>query len=218
MDKNYSYYIIDNVWKATVQEKLNLGIRIFKVPDYYPPIQEGEGPYKSLRNLKKNSAIYKKLTSRGSKQVQKVLNNITESEKYILTPENKTYKDDFINVYLHVTKGRVKNGKVTGLHFFDPDKVKILEKENQNEETGVFKAKIEFYNEKTGKWIPKIASSTFFPKSWSQTTLFNECDFANSNKIKKENTNYTYHSETTSGIPVEIIEVNGIVKSIYPLV
>jgi len=218
MDENFSYYIIDNVWKATGQEKLNLGTRIFKILDYYPPIQVGEGPYKSLRNLKRNSIIYKKLISKGTKQVQKVLNNITVSEKYIFTPKGKTYKDDFINAYLHVTKGRVKNGKVTGLHFFDPDKIKILQVENYNEETGVLKAKVEFYNKNIDKWIVKKASTTFFPKSWSPTTLFNECDFANSNKVKKDNTDYTYNSKTTSGIPVEIIEINGILKSIYPQV
>ncbi len=218
MDENFSYYIIDKVWQATGQENLNVGIRIFKIPVYYPTIQEGEGPFKSLRNLKKNSKIYKKLVSKGSKQVQRVLKNVTVAEKYILTPADKTYKDDFINIYLHVTKGRVKNGKVSGLHYFNPDKIKILKEEYYNKKSGVFKAKVEYLNKKTGKWITKKASSTFFPKSWSETTLFNECDFANSHKVKKDDKEYTYFSETSSGIQVEIIEVNGTLKSIYPLV
>ncbi|MCY2687578.1 EndoU domain-containing protein [Salinimicrobium sp. TH3] len=218
MDEKYFYYIIENVCKATGQEKLKVGIRIFMVPDFYPSIQEGEGPFKSLRNLKRNSFIYKKLILKGSKQVQKVLNNITVSEKFILTPEGKTYKDDFINVYLHVTKGRVKNGKVSGLHFFDPEKIKIIEEEYFDNATGVFRAKIEFFDKNTKRWIPKKASSTFFPKNWSPTNLFAECDFANMNKVKKVDSEHIYLSKTMSGIQVEIVVKNGKLTSIYPLV
>ncbi|WP_166966313.1 EndoU domain-containing protein [Yeosuana marina] len=216
MKENYSYYIIDNVWKATGQE-VNTDTRIIKVPDYYP-IREGEGPYKSIRNLRRSSMIFKKVVLKGSKHVQKVLNNISTIEKYILTPAGKTYKEDFINVYLHATTGKVKNRKVTGLHYYDPNKIRIIEEEDYDKNTGVFKAKIEFYDKNTNRWIPKKTSSTFFPKTWIPTTLFNECDFANSNKVKNEETDYVYFSKTLSGIPVKIIIIEGKLISIYPII
>lgn len=217
MDKNYSYYILENVWKATGQE-INTKIRIIKVPDYYPPIQEGEGPFNGMRSLKRNSSIYRRLASNGTKELQKVLNNIVVPKDFILTPPDKTYKEDFINVYLHVTKGRVKRGNVYGLHYFDPKKIRILKEEYYDKSTGIFKAKIEFYDKNTSKWIQKKASSTFFPKTWTPTDLFNECDFANSNKIKKASSTYVYSSKTISGIPVEIIIKNEKLTSIYPVI
>lgn len=194
------------------------GIRIFRTPTNFPLVTEGEGPFKSLRGLKKNSSIYRKLKSTNSKRARKIEENIFTASDGILTPAGSTYSNDFLNIFIHATKGRVKNGKVSGVHFYNPGKIKIVDEEIIDNKTGVWKAEIEYFDKNTNKWIPKKEASTFFPKHWTRTELFHECDFAHKRMKKKPNTEHLYTSMTISNIPVEIVKKENKLISIYPLI
>ncbi|MEL0454591.1 EndoU domain-containing protein [Flavobacteriaceae bacterium SZ-1-7] len=119
---------------------------------------------------------------------------------------------------MHATIGRIKNGDLTGIHFFDPEKVRIIETLEENEKTSVFKAKFEFYDVRTKKWIVKKIPSTFFPKNWNLATLLMECKFA-FDRLKAENLiDGKVKSVTQSKIEVEMIIKNGKLKSLYPII
>lgn len=123
---------------------------------------------------------------------------------------------NFINVFQHCIKGQIKKGKVSGVHYYDSDTMKILKINKLDESSGVWEAEIEIFDKKTNKWIKKD-STTFFPKDWSMHQLFHECVYAVKNMKKKVNSKNIFTSLTETGVKVEIISVNNEMKSIYPI-
>ena len=211
------FYIIEDVHN-TDGEGMKSPIRIFEVPKSFPYLTQGEGPFNSLRGLKRNSLIYKKLKSNNPRLAQKVEKNIVKPIDFIPVPYGATYKMDFIEMFIHATKGHIKKGKVQGLHFYDPDRVEIINEEVLDNSTGVWKAEVKFYDKKNDRWITKENPSTFFPKNWTRTQLFHECNYAYDKMKKKDGSRHIYISETYSKIPVEIIMKNEKLVSIYPIV
>lgn len=136
---------------------------------------------------------------------------------FIITDENVSVSVDFIELIEHCTKGKVIKGKVSGIHFYDKDIVKIIKVLTNNSANGVFEAEIEFFDLETRKWSKKENTITFFPMVWTLNKLFHECLYAVNNKQKKTDTKNVYVSRTKSGIDVEIIVKQGLLKSIYPL-
>ncbi len=209
------YYIIENV-KNTDKQGLQ-GTRIFEIPLDFPFLNVGDGPYNSLRGLKRNSLIFKRLKANDAKRARKIEENLITPVDKIFTEPNSSYSMDFINIYLHATKGRVVKGNVSGIHFYNPKKVKIISEELVDISTGVWKAIIKYFDSNTKKWILKKIPSTFFPKDWDRNKLFHECDFAYKKMVKKPNTHHVYISKTASDIPVEIIMKKDKLVSIYPV-
>jgi hypothetical protein len=221
----YHYYITEHDISSTNSSDLSAGPRIFKVkPDYKWVITQSEGPFLSTRNLKRNSQIFKKLERTKGKRAQQIIidKNIIELKKEgrVYAPVEKGFSFDFIRVIEHAVKGNVKNGKVSGVHFFDEDKVRI-QKTLKIDDNGVFEAIFEFYDSSQKLWIAKENPSTFFPKSWSLNKLFHECNFAyhNDKKVLVEDRQQVFSSVTKSGISVRIVySINGELKTIYPII
>ncbi len=214
----YYFYIQTHTF-GTNKQGLKSKIKILKLPINFPIIENGDGPYKSINELKKNSKIFIELTKTNPSLVQKILNpkNIFNGINLILTPKGQTFGMNEMNSLIHCTIGRVKNGNITGVHFYDSKKVKLVEIIKQNKNTGVFKSRFEFYDSRTKKWILKKNPSTFFPINWSVHQLFQECIFGIKNMKINDNSESKYNSTSLSGIPLEIIMVNDELKSIYPL-
>lgn len=124
---------------------------------------------------------------------------------------------NFINVLKHCVRGQIKNEKVSGVHYYDPDTIRILKIIELNDAIGVWEAEIEIYDKKRDKWIRKVNSTTFFPKDWTMHQLFHECYYAVNNMEKKDKCKNVFTSQTETGIKVEIISINNEMKSIYPL-
>src|SRR5690606_16032623 len=100
---------------------------------------------------------------------------------------------------------------------YDQKKVNIIEVIETNDK-GVWRAKIEAYDSKEKKWKPKEKLTDFFPKEWDKTVLLDELYFADKNKSLKAGSQKKYEAVTKSGINVVfIIELNGKVKTIYPI-
>ncbi|MBJ2173777.1 EndoU domain-containing protein [Aureibaculum sp. A20] len=216
---DYYYYILKNSF-STDKQSLKTGVIIHKVPTTYPfDFINGNGPFKDLKELKRKSTIYRNLILRNPKRAEQICveKNMRVIKAVVLAKKGLRVNLDFIEIIEHCTKGRVNRGKVSGIHFYDPKTVKILNIIDQNPSNGIWEAQIEYFDSRTKKWIKKDTSTTFFPNDWSYHQLFHECLFAVNNKIKKKNSKNIYTSKTESGIEVEIICLNGAMKSIYPV-
>ncbi|WP_378185242.1 EndoU domain-containing protein [Aquimarina sp. W85] len=220
----YSFYILKQI-STTDKQGLSSGPIITKVPNHLVHFfeqkilnfKQGDGPFNSLRALKKNSVIFKNIASTNSKRAQKILkeSNINEVKNFIATPKNQDYNPELIDLIDHCIRGRVSNGNITGVHFYDEDRVRILEITNKNIETGVWEAKFQYKHPFNHKWITKETESTFFPKNWNLTKLFQEVHFAYSEKVKFSNNKF--RGITSQGIHIIFVYNNGKPKSVYPL-
>ncbi|MDO6739462.1 EndoU domain-containing protein [Wenyingzhuangia sp. 2_MG-2023] len=216
----YHYYIIENSY-STNKQGLKAGVRIQKIPSHFTiDFKNGNGPFTSLNELKKKSTIYRNIILRNTKRAQQICleKNIQVIKDFVRTNRGSKFNIDFIETIEHCTKGNIKNGEISGIHYYDPEKVRILKIIQENKVTGVLKAEIEFYDLDTNKWYKKRQFTTFFPKKWSLEKLFHECHYAIENKIKKNDSRDVYISKTQTGINVEIIIKKGKLKSIYPLI
>jgi len=217
----YLYYIVENV---TTSDPTDQGpdTRIIKIPIdlMVCKLREGDGPYQSIRKLKRYSRIFDSCKRKGSKYLQKLLDerNIVNIKDFILIEEGKTYSKDFITLWAHAIGGQIKNRKVYGFHYYEPDKIKIIKELKNETEYGVWSAQIAVFDKNKKQWIQKGRETTFFPKGWTLGQLFHECDYSFQNISKDENRDYVYISKTLSGVPVEIIIKNSIVKTIYPVI
>jgi hypothetical protein len=176
---------------------------------------EAEGPFDSLYDLKKKSFIFSSVKL--DKHRQRILKsgNIKEITDFILTDSKTTCDITFMGSLNHTMVGKITNQKVKGVHFFNPDEIRIIEKILINDSTGVYSARIEKLNKDTGVWIAKEEITNFFPDNWSIHRLFHECLFAYNNKIHVSNN--IFKSKTISGILIKIvINEHGKILTIYP--
>ena len=216
---NKNFYIKDNISSINSTDDLSSGVRILCVNLGYISIniEKSDGPFNSIEQLKKESPIFKKLVKTDHLRVQKILEkkNIINVKDFILHKEKKSYSIDIIKTFQHTTKGDVKFKKISGIHYFNNEKMRIKKITANTDSKGVWKALVEVYDMKQNKWFEK--ESTFFPRDWSLTQLFHECDYAVQNKVKCYDKQSIYLGKTISGIPVEIIIKNTELKSIYPI-
>lgn len=216
---NFHYYILKDLWSNDPQS-LKTGTSIMKIQSGFTlNFDDGDGPYLSLIDLRKKSPIFKELSKTDPKRCQQILlkKNIHEIANTILTPKDTSFDLKYIDLIMHATKGRIKNGKITGVHFFDKNKVRIREILDVNQVTKVWRAKIEFFDKTNNNWLLKNTPSTFFPKHWNFANLLEECNEAYKNRKKVIDSENKYRATTISNVPVEIIIKDGKMKSIYPL-
>tara|TARA_R110001632_G_scaffold148359_3_gene265451 strand:+ start:465 stop:1121 length:657 start_codon:yes stop_codon:yes gene_type:complete len=214
-----NYYILPNVY-TTEKEGLKPGERIFKIQSYIIfDFKKGEGPFSTIDELKKGSTIFKKLQNENGKRAQQIFEekNICHVRGFAFHEEGHNISKELLKILDHTLKGNIKNNKITGVHYYDPNRVKILKPLKFNKSTQILKAEIAFFNPKTKEWIKKDSPTTLFPISWSEHQLVHECEYALNNMKKKEGTESVFFSKTLSGISVEIIKKGSEVKSIYPI-
>ncbi|MBL1279101.1 MAG: EndoU domain-containing protein [Fluviicola sp.] len=226
MENQWLYFITDDYMSSASNSDNDLspGPRIFKTPlDFLIKFSRGDGPYKSLRSLKRNSTIYKELSRSNSRRIQQILKdkNIVEfTNNLIPYPRNKGIPQDMLRMITHSTNGLITKGKISGIHFYDPEKVRIVEELDFDEKSEVWEAVIEFYDKKKDVWRLKDNPSTFFPKKWTVQQLFYECMHAleDSDMQLVRGAEHKYKSQTLSGIHVYIIKKNNLLKTIYPII
>lgn len=214
---NKYFYIGDNISSVNSDDLLS-GVRILCIKLGYISInfEKYDGPFDSIKQLKKESPIFKKLVKTNPSRVQQILEkkNIVNVSNFILHKEKKSYTTDFVKTMQHAIKGDVKSKEIYGIHYFNNEKMKVKKITENTDSQGVWKALVEVYDMKQNKWFDK--ESTFFPRDWSLTQLFHECDYAVQNMVKCYDKQSIYLGKTLSGIPVEIIIKNNELKSIYP--
>ena len=140
---------------------------------------------------------------------------IKEIKDLILTEKGTTCDATFMSSLYHTMVGKITKQKVKGVHFFNPDEIRIIEKISINNTTGVYSARIEKLNKDTGEWTEKDEITNFFPENWSIHQLFHECLYAYNNKIHVSSN--IYKSKTISGIPIKfVINEHGEILTFYP--
>lgn len=212
------YYIIDK--SGSEIKDLEPGPRIFETPDNIikHPKGVGEGPYNSIKELKQQSEIFKKLEIQNPKRARKI-----QEERFIIQVARRVYvpKDGseytrlIYSLMQHSRNGTVNSKGVLGVHIFNEDRVRIILQTLPINKYGVWEAFVMVYNPRSKKWVTKSRASTFFPKSWDLQTLVDECRTAYDNR--RQISELKSVGVTYSGIPVAFIIENGKLKSVYPL-
>lgn len=175
-----------------------------------------EGPFDSKYELRKKSFILAGINEQKKRDKILANKNITTITSFAFIERNTSLKSAIINSYNHVVIGKVTSEKVKGVHFYNPDRTRIIEIVDQNEQTGVFVANIEVQNEISKQWIRKDDTS-FFPLSWSRFDILFRCQNAYLNR--KRIGGRKYHGEAGDNITIEfIIDENDKLITFYPLV
>jgi len=220
---DYLYYIVREPYDSELKEIRSLpGIfRTLKNPNgvfvTLTEPQEGEGPFNSIYELRKRSNIFRQIKLQKHRDRISKSKNIKTVKEGLLTKVGTSFEKAFVDSFSHVVIGKISRQKLKGVHFYDPDKIKIVEIIKRNEVTGVWSARIKKQNEITGEWIEKDEISNFFPESWSISRTFIECNYAYENKVFYSGK--TYYSKTKSGIQVKfIIDEEKKVITFYPVI
>ncbi len=222
---NVCYYIFKNTkffknTKTSEVGDLPDGERIITINTNWPIIDgsDFEGPFYNLQGLIKNSKVYADLKKSNPKRATKIIQKeyIDSPEGFMKSPKGREYGFDFIRGFVHSVLGNFKNDEVTGIHFYDAKKIKIVEILESNNK-GVWRAKIEALDPRTEKWNIKQKPTDFFPKEWDTSKILDELYFANDNKTLKVGSEKVYEAVTKSGINVVFIIDVGEVKTIYPI-
>jgi len=220
-DASYLYYIVKVPYDSKLQDIRSLP-GIFKVKITSNGVfmtltdpNEGEGPFCSLYELKRRSFIFREIKLQKHKDKISKNKNIETLKEGLLTQAGTSFEKAFFDSFTHITVGQISRKKLKGVHFYDPDKIQIVEKIEINKETGVWSAKIKKQNENTGEWIEKEEISNFFPEDWSVARTFWECNFAYENR--QYESGKTNSSKTISGIKVKfLIDQENKVITFYP--
>lgn len=221
MTIEYYYYIAKAPFENATQKTSDIPV-VTKIRKDKFPVQfgftnknQGEGPFNSINELKKRSFIFSSVKLQKHRERILKNNNIKEIKDLIVTEKGTTCEVTFMGSLYHTMVGKITKQKVEGVHFFNPDEIKIIEKISIDNKTGVYSARFEKLNINTGEWIEKDEITNFFPDNWSVNRLFHECLFAYNNK--KHVFNNIYKSKTISGVMVKfVINEQGKILTFYP--
>ncbi|WP_347173578.1 EndoU domain-containing protein [Polaribacter uvawellassae] len=222
MEQDFKYYILKNPVdnKSLQASELPVVIKIskalFGMDINLNDKNEAEGPFVSKFELRRQSTIFSSI--RLQKHKDRVLKNkhIKEIKDYVLTTKGNSYEKTFVGALHHTIVGKITRKKVSGVHFYNPDSIKVL-KVIQTNDLGVYSAVIEKLHPNTKQWIIKEEITNFFPDNWTINQLFHEC--ASAYSIKKNESGNVYLSETPSGIKIKfIINEDGKIITFYPII
>lgn len=217
----YEYFIFENMCASSDLNR-TIPAQILKMPTHIYKIDfaKGDGGYKTIKELRQKSQIFKNIARTNSKHANKILDpkNIKTVKDYHFDNVGSSYSGDYIGVFDHILRGHIKKKNIQGLHIFDPLRMRVEEFGKMNPESLVWEAKISKYDIELERWITKDRMSNFFPIHCSSQCLFKQCCYAYDNKVKVEGTKSKYESQTKCGIPITIIvdENTGKTKTMYP--
>lgn len=214
------FYIHRNL-PAEHQDML-AGPRILEVPDHFESmtLDYGEGPFSSLKNLRKNSVVFQDLRITNPKRAEKI-----GLDTFIVRPDtiprfpkghDADYEKLIYRILQHSSNGTFTSSSVKGIHLFDANRVRITQLVQPQNSLGVFSARIEVLNRNNGRWITKQRETTFFPPGWNLQTLVCECYDAFRNRTRTSSTEF--NGRTTSGIQVVFCYTeDGAFTTVYPI-
>lgn len=96
--EEYHYYLVPNPAHTIKSSDLPPGALIFRIQTFFPNINEGDGPYRSIADLKTSSAIYMSLLQSDTKRAQKIVQErfIRTIKEMMPVPSGNNYKIDYI--------------------------------------------------------------------------------------------------------------------------
>ena len=212
------YYILNNV--VSGREDLPVGPRIkSQSSNIIMKYKDGDRPFSSLKDLRKNSSIYKKLLRENPRRAQKIC-----EKKYIiqirelvpiLDSTTANLGNAAFDMLSHIVSGKVKDKKSYGGHLFNSTTMKIEKITNTANKKGVWEALVSIKDFRTGSWIKKESPTTFFPNWWSKALLLLKLELAYLNR--KEESQRRHVGKTDCGIVVIFVFRNNKIVSAYPI-
>jgi len=129
-------------------------------------LKDFEGPFESIQILKSTSATFKNLCisnpSRAEKiqQLKYIRNLHLTEDSMILTPNNAVFPPEFMTLLDHTIRGKNNSKGLTGIHYFNKDRMKIRGITKERDSNGIWEAIIELKNSEKNNYYEK--RSTFF--------------------------------------------------------
>lgn len=216
------YYIVDKVGSPGKND-LPIGIRIFKITYRYPSLiykfETGDGPYRTIKELRKESIRFKKLQRDNPQRAQKIYD-----KRFIISVADKVSVPESIDEQLkgklgymldHVISGKIVKDNISGIHFFESKFHRVIEVTKERNNKGVWEAKIEAIRPAKNDWIKKERPSTFFPTEWTKELLVLKLHEAFNNK--KGLTETKSIGTTSCGIDIVFIIEDNKIVSVYPV-
>ncbi|MFN8250140.1 MAG: EndoU domain-containing protein [Ferruginibacter sp.] len=213
------YYILNDV--VSSNNDLPVGPRIKSQPANWIIIkyENGEGPFTSLKELRKNSSIYKKLLRENPARAQKICEKRFIFQTAELVPISDSTQKNLGNIAFemlsHIISGKLKDKNVAGAHLFDPNIIRIEKITKEKNSKGIWEAIISRKDINQNKWVLKKLPTTFFPDFWNKGMLLIKLEQAFVKKKKISETKYIGYTEC--GVPIAFIYKKEKVVSAYPV-
>jgi hypothetical protein len=88
----------------------------------------------------------------------------------------------------HVFEGEInRSGNPVGFHSrpggVDPPSARVTQVVSPPNAQGVYRAKVEIFDQATNAWVPKGPASSFFPDSWARGRVLSEIEGAFGNRV-----------------------------------
>lgn len=129
MDKML-YYILDNFAAVDDPSDLKAGIRIISFTGGMVDSPVMEDPYNSVSLLIKDAMLYKKVKTEAPSRAEKIIDTkyipVCPLEKTAVVSQGEKYSIEYLSMIQHVIKGRLKSNKITGVHVFNPQIMRIM--------------------------------------------------------------------------------------------
>ncbi len=143
------YYIVDDV--VSTSDDLPTGQRIFKIsyehPSLIPQFKTGDGPYRSIKELRRNSPRFKNLLKDDPQRAQKIYSQrfLIDIVDQVLVPKTIDEQLDgkLFHMLDHSVSGKITKNNISGIHFFEPKFHRIIEVTKDKNEKGIWEARIE---------------------------------------------------------------------------
>lgn len=213
------YYILNDIISSNNDLPAGPRIKCQNSRSILRKYKNGDGPYASLKELRKNSSIYKKLLRDNPKRAQKICQknfifHLIESVP-ILNSTEKTIGNAAFEMLSHIVLGKIKNKNVSGAHLFTPEICKVIKITKPKNEKGVWEAQISIKDPDTDRWVDKKLLTTFFPNLWSKELLLVKLEIAF--VARKKISDVKYVGDTDCGIPIVFIYKKDKIVSAYPI-
>lgn len=218
MDSDFMYYFIP---KIAVDDNSNLfkPFRIVKLHKEFPLRFKGIQGFTSVKELRRKDINWKKYHEVDPKSAEKITKYqfIVTAENFVITPTDQEFEKVSFKLLKHTVLGELSN-EIKGIHLYSKLNKNIIEVEKikAEDKRGVWIAKIKYYSANRDKIYVK-EYSTMFPIYWNPTIYMFEVYYAYRNRVRHPDEEGVFLSTTKSGIPVEFVIKEGILRTVYPI-
>ena len=204
-------------------DDLSDGLRILKID--IDRILETNGPvptqelWDSIDELKSNDLKYLELKKTNPNRAHSITRpeKIVGAKEFLITPTLDRSHREIIRDMEHLFTGGHKVN-IVGMHYFDPETMRIVELTKAPDNKGIWEAILEYYQPITGKWKRKGKPTTIFPSQWDKHQTLFEIASAIESKEKFEPSNSLYRGMSKSGVVIEfVVHENGNIITFYPI-
>lgn len=218
MGLKFKYYCLPDIAVDDKRNNLTTEFRICKFPENSSLVPIGFVGFETLEELKKKDSVWRNYYNKNSKSAEKICQKqfIVEPVKAIVFPSYDEFSKVSYKLIKHTVFGEL-NKDIQGIHLFSKFNKSItkIDQIKAPDKRGVWVARIEYFSEFRQKTYVKDESS-MFPLNWDATRYMFEIFEAYKNRKMCKSDSTVFHSFTLSGIPVDFIIKDGMLRTVYP--